>query len=407
MNLRSFLKGTLLMTVSAALIALVTVVGFLAFIYYNSSGGRDWGVPIQQVSDALDRDGTEYRFKGEELLETGCWAMLLDQQGQVVWSFRKPQEVPEQYTVADVAAFTRWYLQDYPVQCWVREDGLLVVGSPKGSLWKHDIAMDIRTLLQTPFWFGGIFLLALGCVLGLSYRAARHWFRQAQQARDAARSEWINGVSHDIRTPLSVVMGYAAQLEEAPDLSPTRQKQAAIIRTQSQAIRDLVNDLNLTMRLDCAMQPLRKETVHPDSFLRQTAADFLNGGMAEGFPFEIDLPAKPLPAVEADPFLLRRAVNNLLTNCVRHNAPGCSIHLGARARQGGLVLWVEGGATADAPAPAGPDHPLEPDGGASHGTGLRLVTQIAAAHGGQASFYAGPPFRCELWLPLGQIKSRP
>ena len=68
MNLRSFLKGTLLMTVSAALIALVTVVGFLAFIYYNSSGGRDWGVPIQQVSDALDRDGTEYRFKGEELL---------------------------------------------------------------------------------------------------------------------------------------------------------------------------------------------------------------------------------------------------------------------------------------------------------------------------------------------------
>ena len=91
--------------------------------------------------------------------------------------------------------------------------------------------------------------------------------------------------------------------------------------------------------------------------------------MAEGFPFEIDLPAKPLPAVEADPFLLRRAVNNLLTNCVRHNAPGCSIRLGARARQGGLVLWVEGGATADAPAPAGPDHPLEPDGGASHGTG--------------------------------------
>ena len=212
MNLRSFLKGTLLMTVSAALIALVTVVGFLAFIYYNSSGGRDWGVPIQQVSDALDRDGTEYRFKGEELLETGCWAMLLDQQGQVVWSFRKPQEVPEQYTVADVAAFTRWYLQDYPVQCWVREDGLLVVGSPKGSLWKHDIAMDIRTLLQTPFWFGGIFLLALGCVLGLSYRAARHWFRQAQQARDAARSAWINGVSHPIRTPLSVGMGYAAPL---------------------------------------------------------------------------------------------------------------------------------------------------------------------------------------------------
>ena len=407
MNLRSFLKGALLMAASAALIALITVAGFLAFLYYNSSGGRDWGVPIQQVSDALTRDGAGYRFAGEDLLEADCWALLMDPQGQVVWSFRKPPEVPEQYTVADVASFTRWYLQDYPVQCWVREDGLLVVGSPKGSLWKHDVAMDTRTLLQTPLWLGGSFLLTLGCVLALAYCLTRRWFRQAQQVRDTARSDWINGVSHDIRTPLSVVMGYAAQLEEAPDLAPARQKQAAIIRTQSQAIRDLVNDLNLTMRMDCAMQPLRKETVHPDSFLRQTAADFLNGGMAEGFPLEMDLPAKPLPAVEADPFLLRRAVNNLLTNCVRHNAPGCSIRLGARARQGGLVLWVEGGTPAAPPAPAGPDHPLEPDGGAAHGTGLRLVAQIAAAHSGQASFYVGPPFRCELWLPLGQIKSGP
>lgn len=401
MNLRSFLKGALLMAASAALIALITVAGFLAFLYYNSSGGRDWGVPIQQVSDALTRDKAGYRFAGEDLLEADCWALLMDPQGQVVWSFRKPPEVPEQYTVTDVASFTRWYLQDYPVQCWVREDGLLVVGSPKGSLWKHDVAMDTRTLLQTPLWLGGSFLLTLGCVLALAYCLTRRWFQQAQQVRDTARSDWINGVSHDIRTPLSVVMGYAAQLEEAPDLAPARQKQAAIICTQSQAIRDLVNDLNLTMRMDCAMQPLRKETVHPDSFLRQTAADFLNGGMAEGFPLEMDLPDEPLPAVEADPFLLRRAVNNLLTNCVRHNAPGCAIRLGARARQGGLVLWVEGGATANAPAPAGPDRPLEPDGGAAHGTGLRLVAQIAAAHGGQASFHAGPPFRCELWLPLG------
>ena len=101
------------------------------------------------------------------------------------------------------------------VSVQTREDGLLVVGSPKGSIWKHDIAMDTETLLQTPFWFLGIFLLALGGVLGLAWLAVRRWFRQDQRVRDAARSGWINGVSHDIRTPLAVVMGYAAQLEEA------------------------------------------------------------------------------------------------------------------------------------------------------------------------------------------------
>ena len=401
MNLRSFLKGVFLLAASSALIVAVSLMGLVAFVFYNSSGGRDWGVPVEKVSDALTRRGAAYAFAGEGLLEADCWAMLLDEGGQVIWSLRKPDDLPEQYALTDVAAFTRWYLDDYPVQCWVREDGLLVVGSPKGSIWKHDVAMDTGALLQTPLWFGVIFLLALGCVLALAYWAARRWFRQAQQMRDDVRSDWINDISHDIRTPLSMVMGYAAQMESAPDLAPAQQKQAGIIRAQSQVIRDLVNDLNLTMRLDSAMQALRKETFHPAAFLRQAAADFLNSGLAEGYPFEIDLPDAPMPTVEADPFLLRRAVNNLLTNCVRHNDPGCPIQLGAQAESGRLVLWVEGGA-GEKPAPAGPDRSLESDGGAAHGTGLRLVEQIAAAHGGEAKFYAGAgtPFRCELWLPL-------
>ena len=299
MKLRSLLKGAMLVTVSALLIAIVTLLGLVAFVYYNSNGGRDWSTPMENLSDTLIWDGTAYSFAENELLEEDRWAMLMNHEGQVVWSLRKPDDVPEQYTVSDVASFTRWYLNDYPVQCWVREDGLLVVGSPKGSVWKHDIAMSTQALLQTPIWFLGFFLLALGSVLGLAWLAVGRWFRQDQQVRDAARSNWINGVSHDIRTPLSVVMGYAAQLEEAPGLMPEHRRQAFAIRAQSQVIRDLVNDLNLTMRLDCEMQALRKEPLQPAAFLRQTAADFLNGGMDSGFDFELEkrpcLKLRPIP----------------------------------------------------------------------------------------------------------------
>lgn len=399
MKLRSLRKWAMLVTVSALLIAAVTLLGLIAFVYCNSNGGQDWNTPMEQLSDALVWDGTAYSFDGDALLEEERWAMLLNQEGQVVWSLRKPADVPEQYSVSDVASFTRWYLGDYPVQSWVREDGLLVVGSPKGSIWKHDIAMNTRTLLQAPVWFLAFFLLALGSVLGLAWLAVGRWFRQDQQVRDAARSGWINGVSHDIRTPLSVVMGYAAQLEAAPDLTPEHKRQASAIRAQSQVIRDLVNDLNLTMRLDCEMQALRKEPLQPAAFLRQTAAEFLNGGMGAGFAFEMDLPETPLPEIEADPFLLRRAVNNLLTNCVRHNPPGGSICLGARAEGRELILWVEGG-TAAGNVPTDTARRLEPDGGAAHGTGLRLVAQIAAAHGGKAEFHSGTPYRCELRLPV-------
>ena len=399
MNLRSLLKGAVLVTASAALIAVITMAGILAFVFYHSDGGRSWDVSVSSVSSTLTWNGTDYEFSGEDLLGDDRWAILISEDGQVIWSFHKPVDVPEQYSLTDVASFTRWYLRDYPVQCRVRDDGLLVVGSPKGSVWKHDISTASQLLHDAPLWVGGIFLLTLGCVLLLAYFVVRRWFRQAQKVRDAARSDWINGVSHDIRTPLSMVMGYAAQMEGAADLPPERRKQAGIIRAQSQAIRDLVNDLNLTMRLDCAMQALRKESLQLEAFLRQIAADFLNGGLGDGFDLEMDLPEEPLPKIQADPFLLRRAVNNLLTNCVRHNAPGCSICLGARAEGKEVVIFVEGGSVTSTTAQTDSARQLESDGGAAHGTGLKLVSQIAAAHGGEARFYGGDVFRCELRLP--------
>ena len=46
MKLRSLWKGVMLVTASALLIAAVTIVGLIAFVYYNSNGGRDWGVSV-------------------------------------------------------------------------------------------------------------------------------------------------------------------------------------------------------------------------------------------------------------------------------------------------------------------------------------------------------------------------
>ena len=125
MSLRSIFKGVMLVTLSAALIAVITIAGILAFVFYHSDGGRSWSVSITRVSDALTYDGTEYDFSGDELLGDGRWAMLIGEDGQVVWSRRKPADVPAQYTLTDVASFTRWYLNDYPcsaasgtTDCW-------------------------------------------------------------------------------------------------------------------------------------------------------------------------------------------------------------------------------------------------------------------------------------------------
>lgn len=400
-NAKRVLLWAGLLLLSALLVLSLALTGMVSFIVSSSHATNSWNASLDRISEALEREGASgYTFLEEAYLkEKSLWAMLIDETGNVVWQIGKPDEVPEHYTLKDVASFTRWYLEDYPVQVRVRPDGLLVVGSPKNSTWKYSFAMDTSVLNRAPGWFLLFFLAALAGVLALSSYWVGKRFRREQQDRDAARSDWINGVSHDIRTPLSVVMGYAGQIEQDEALPEHRREQAAVIRRQSQTIRDLVNDLNLTMRLDCEMQALRKEPTSPAALIRQAAADFLNGGMAGGFSIEVDLPEQPLPDVTADPFLLRRALNNLLTNAVRHNQPGCVIRLGARREPGWCVLWVESGAPSEGAAAGRTVNQLEEDGGAAHGTGLKLVRQIALSHGGKVQFFSGTTFCSEIYLP--------
>ena len=401
MTVRGLWKTVLLVAGSALLIVAVCAAGLLTFIYQSSQLDQSWNIPLSAVSDALAEGPQGYVFTAGPLLdEQGQWAMLLDAQGRVIWQWNKPADVPDQFTLNQVASFSRWYLSDYPVQVRTRPDGLLVVGSPKGSTWKYSIAMDSDVLARVPAWLTALFLVSLLCVIGLSAWVLRRWFRKEQRQRDAARSDWIHGVSHDIRTPLSMVMGYASQLETDPALPAAQRRQAAIIRHQSQTIRDLVNDLNLTMRLDYQMQPLRREPLSPAALVRQVAADALNGGLPDAFPLEVSLsPSLEGVSMNADGFLLRRALQNLLNNCVRHNSPGCPITIGAQAKENHLVFWVESHSAAASPTPGSAIPPLDADGGAPHGTGLRLVSQIAIAHGGEARFSGGKAFRCEIWLP--------
>ena len=290
----------------------------------------------------------------------------------------------------------------------MREDGLLVIGAPKGSVWKHDMSMGMDVLLQIPLWFMFLFFLAIGCVLGLAFLFLRKWFRQAQQVRDAARSNWINGISHDIRTPLSMVMGYANQLEEDPALPPARREQAAIIRRQSQTIRDLVNDLNLTMRLDYEMQPLRRARLRPAALMRQAAADLINGGLEDRYSLEVDVPPEAEEVtLLADEGLLKRALMNLMNNGVRHNPDGCSltVRLTLQGKECALEVDSTGGpGTPDAP-PLAPPSGLNEDGSAPHGTGLKLVEQIARAHGGRFEIIQnGTCFRGRIVLPADPPK---
>ena len=140
---------------SAALLALLLVVGLgLNIVLFGYAvfrlGGEDGGVSISQCATALEESGEKYTLPPElegRLEKDGRWLMLLDGQGDVIYDFQKPAEIPAHFSLAEVAGFTRWYLMDYPVRVHTVGDGLLVMGAPRNSMWKYSFETAMPTIM--------------------------------------------------------------------------------------------------------------------------------------------------------------------------------------------------------------------------------------------------------------------
>ena len=214
---------------------------------------------------------------------------------------------------------------------------------------------------------------------------------QVLSRQNQARANWISGVSHDIRTPLSMIMGYAQRIAGDHGASGNIQQEAEIIRVQSAKIKDLVQDLNLVSQLEYEMQPLHKEPVRLSKLLRSYAADLLNAGIPEKYSVEMEISKDAETAViECDVRLVSRAINNLVQNSIHHNPQGCHISLSLDCSSKSVSITVaDNGVGLSAEKlrelEEKPHYMESTDERLDlrHGLGLLLVRQIAVAHGGE------------------------
>lgn len=376
------------------------------------------------------------------------WAMVLDDVGNIRWSYGLPQELNHAYTPGDIAKFARWYLADYPVFCWTEPYGLFVIGLPKGSLWKYsiysspDFALSMVRVL--PAAALGMLLLGLVLCFWLSWRGAKRLetvangldaLAQGQTVRlptdgfagelaeklnrtgaqlqaknemlsrrDNARTQWIAGVSHDVRTPLALILGWAEQLEQDALLPDSSRQKAAGIRTQCEKLRTLIDDLNLTSKLEYGAQPLRRKDLRAGPLFRQLVAQFCESPLAErcGITLEQEDPAEQA-VLSVDEALLARLLDNLLNNSVRHNPKPVNITVHTRRAGKRFCLTVADDGIGYPSAVLAALNAAEPAENAPHILGLYVVQQIAAAHGGRAVFGQNSPHgaKAVVYLPLG------
>lgn len=436
-----------IMILSIVLLILLNFIIMAIAVANQSQKESPWDTANQVATDLRYTDNG-YSLSAEvsaKLKEQDIWAILIaNDTQQAIWQTNNlPNNIPTHYTLSDIASLTRGYIDGYPTFTGETESGLLVLGYPKESFWKHTRATwDYQLIYNLPviarFIFLGnvaviflIYVIANSKLLrsvkpltngiqdlsggnpvhmkerGLLSELAENINKtsailQGQkselQKKDTARANWIAGVSHDIRTPLSMVMGYAGQLESSQNLSEIEHKKIEIILKQSERMKTLINDLNLASKLEYNMQPLMRSCENAVAIVRQVVVDFINMNIDDKFSLEWKTEDTLFSCViNADKELLKRAVANLIQNSIYHNENGCKIYVSVEDKDSDCIICIEdsGVGVSDEQlrrintAP----HYMVCDTNTieqHHGLGLLIVKQIVNGHNGKTKIDHSP-----------------
>nr|WP_303688935.1 HAMP domain-containing sensor histidine kinase [Ruminococcus bromii] len=432
------------------ILVLINVLLFGVTFYHTVSDDYGESSPramLEMTSAAATTEGlTDDAI--QTLRQYNIWAMYLTPSGECFWTLDVPEEVPHNYSVQDVALFSKGYLEDYPVFVWNTDEGLLVLGYPKDSYMKlTSNYYSIEAIQKIPFYVTGMLGMDVLCLFLAYYFSKRRIIQNTEPIVEAietladgkpaslhidgelseiagsvnkaslilsrqneARANWISGVSHDIRTPLSMIMGYAGRIAADGTASGRIREQAEIVRKQSIKIKELVQDLNLVSQLEYEMQPLHKEQIRLSKLIRSYVAELLNSGISDAYTIEIDIvPEAENAMLECDARLISRAINNLVQNSIKHNPQGCKIQLSLKNTGETLVLAVADNGVGLTPEKLqeleGKPHYMESTDerlDLRHGLGLLLVRQIVEAHHGTLFIESEPNKGYEARIVFGK-----
>lgn len=428
---------------SAVISMLLLILNALSFISLSAEAGRLHPFPsriLLEISENLLVSDGSFALSDASLLPDEDWCLLLDGGGNVIWSQNKPDDVPSHFSLNDVARMTRWFFADYPVYVRTEDYGLFVLGLPKNSVGKYPLefsslwfeTLPQRTLCILLFNFA--LSLALALLFGLIYYRRlrvlmqgiadlrlekdvrlreRGLFRElshsinetssgiarknaALRLRDQARSHWVAGVSHDIRTPLTVIMGYSEALSHSPELSEESRKRAQAITAQSVKVKKLVEDFNLISSLEYDMQPSQKRPFFLCPLIRSVVSDLLNSGLDARYSIALDLRFERAQLM-GDEALLSRALFNLINNSVVHNPSGCRIRILEYTNSGAVCIELSDTGSG---VPEEVLAKMDCIPQSAHGLGLPMAYRIIHVHGGKMTAANDGGLKVLIELPM-------
>ena len=273
---------------------------------------------------------------------------------------------------------------------------------PPGTSPRQSVRRQIM-LFMSAF---GVLLVVIAAGLVVTYRLVR---RETEMAR--LKSDFVANVSHDLKTPLSVIrmFGETLEMDRVRD-EATRRDYYRVITRESERLSRLIDNVLDFSRIEGGRRRYERVPTAVEPIVRDVLEAFAHPLAQESFKVDVHV-ATDLPEVALDADAVAQALANLVDNAIKYSGSRKVLRVEAAARDGWLLLAVadegvgipvdEQGRIFDKFYRVGRS---ETQGRRGSGVGLALVRHVAEAHGGRVTVESRPGHgsRFTLWIPVGE-----
>lgn len=397
-----YLVSVVLIVVIVIIMNIIVVIG----LFVMQSMNEDFLTTGRQTSaEAISRSfrehivisesGASVSEKGKDILKQNeAWLQVLDEDGREIYRYRAPEGAKTKYTPIDMVQIYKYIEKDVLSTVFIGEKTYsdhrfsYLVGFTSPYLERQVLTIDTRNFVQTFKIFSLILIIVDGFIaLCIAYIFSKrltkpmfmlidsikrlanrnyHIYHQPKgvykdvfaninllsqelqasekerKKLDAMREEWIGNISHDIKTPLASIQGYAEMMKDTEYQFSQEEIRdyAGIIERKSIYLRDVIEDLNLSTRLRNKELMLNKKHINIVSLVRNAVIDTLNNPSYSNRDIEFGSSHEAIQ-VEVDDILIRRAISNLIFNAIVHNREDVEIKVQVEKNEDHILIRVE------------------------------------------------------------------
>jgi two-component system NtrC family sensor kinase len=156
---------------------------------------------------------------------------------------------------------------------------------------------------------------------------------------DRIKTDFVNTISHDLRSPLTAILGYVELIERVGQVTAQQKEFIRRVQLGVHSITALINDLLDLGRIEAGFDT-QKEVVHISTIINYAIEGLRNRASSKSQELIVELP-EPLQPVLGNPVRLRQMVTHLLINAINYSGDGAKIILSGQAEAEQVILQIK------------------------------------------------------------------